>query len=245
MKKAVPLLISAIPGLAGWILVARGGLMYCISVLLLECVIMVLLRRFSGKTNSTFMLLFSSLGIIAGCFSFALFEVGIAALVMVLIVHAGLQTMAAIVIEKISARGIRIILHVLLVVVLSVALCVGILHTAWFQRNYAYYGDRISISAYVDGVLLEPGAYEIAFDGEGDVLRETPLGYSLPGDYGTYWFTLHWQGRETSFFLENVNDWWRTNINLYIDTHKGTVQQTNTVWNNDPAFADSFTLEWE
>lgn len=143
----------------------------------------------------------------------------------------------------------------LLVLIFAIAfffvLCFGIVHTDWFRRNYAYYGDCIHIYLYEDGRLLETEEYDISMvewwhhEELGNSFTENRLDYSLQGDYGTFYFILKYQGREAQFFLENVNDWWRTNINLHIDTYSDTIRQTNIVWNNDPAFADSFILEWE
>lgn len=138
-----------------------------------------------------------------------------------------------------------------LILALLIVFYVGIVQTDWFQRNYAYFGDHIHIYVYQDGVILPTGDYEIDlmeewyYEKKGRLFTENKWGYSIKGDYGTLRLTLKYQGREAEFFLENVNDWWRTNINLYIDTYSDTVRQTNIVWNNDPAFADSFTLQWE
>lgn len=143
------------------------------------------------------------------------------------------------------------LLSSIVILAFGIALCVGIMHTDWFQRNYAYYGDCIHIYVYEDGELLETEDYEIIlqewwhYEELDNPFTENRWDYSLKGDYGTFCFLLNYQGREAEFFLENLNDWWRTNINLYIDTNANQVYQTNIVWNNEPEVADSFILQWE
>jgi len=145
-------------------------------------------------------------------------------------------------------RRWRMMAIAVLVIAAITLACIGVLNCDWFRRHYAYYGDRIQIYAYEDGKILDTDAYSIDFIEEWywDMpLEKNRWSYSLEGDYGTFWFILNWQGKSAEFFLENVNDWWRTNIHLHIDTNSDTVQQTNSVWNNDPAFADSFELKLE
>lgn len=145
----------------------------------------------------------------------------------------------------------KLLLAVLIIVAATTASCCAILNSDWFQRHYGYYGDCIQIYAYEDGRLMETQEYEINllegwfYEKHGNPFSKNRWSYSLGGEYGTFCFTLKWQGREAEFFLENVNDWWRTDINLYINTHQDVIQQTNIVWNNNPAFADAFELEWK
>jgi len=145
----------------------------------------------------------------------------------------------------------KVLVMLVVIIIGIVAGCCFVYNTDWFQRHYAYYGDCIQIYAYEDGRLLETTEYEISllewwyYEKNGNPFSQNKWSYSLGGECGTFRFTLKWKGCETEFFLENVNDWWRTDINLYIDTQRDVVRQTNVVWNNNPAFADAFVLEWE
>ena len=130
-----------------------------------------------------------------------------------------------------------------------------------FQRHYAFsgYPDRITLFLYSgeDADLLYSNEdidsiptsdYKLILNGS-DANYQGPIKdhgdcYSLTGDYGTYYFTLTWQGRTADFYLENVNDWWRTVILLRLRDDGRGLEQINCVYNTNPPGMEVFMIDW-
>lgn len=138
-------------------------------------------------------------------------------------------------------------LKIAAVVAVCVAAFIAYTHTDYYVRHHGYGDvDQIHIFAVLDGAPLPTSQYAIdgGLDGV-ETVQKNEGNYSLPGDYGLYRFALTWNGKHADFYLENVNDWWRTNIVLNIRSDETTIEQMNDVYNNNPPFIDVRTIQWE
>ena len=122
-----------------------------------------------------------------------------------------------------------------------------------FQRHYAFsgYPDRITLFLYSDESEdpIPTSDYELKLIGS-DADYQGPIKdrgkrYSLTGDYGTYYFTLTYQGKTAFFYLENVNDWWRTAVLLRLRADGQGIQQVNCLYNTNPPGIEIYTIDWE
>ncbi len=78
--------------------------------------------------------------------------------------------------------------------------------------------------------------------GEG---AKTAGGYSIDSDYGTYALIITMKGREISSWVENANNWWRTDIRFDLTSQPGggfRVKRTLHIINDEKMSVE--TEEW-
>ena len=117
----------------------------------------------------------------------------------------------------------------------------------YIRRHYSFdgYSDSITIFLLRDDEELPLPTDQYSVNAYGDhAIHRNENSYSMRGDYGTYFYTLCYQGKTASFFLENANDWWRTMIVLHIRGNDSLIEQTNCIFNNNPPFLEKQTVEW-
>lgn len=123
----------------------------------------------------------------------------------------------------------------------------------WFQRHCGFsgYPDRITLFLYSDESEkpIPTYDYELTLCGsDQDFLgpvKDRGKSYSLSGDYGTYYFTLTYQEKTAHFFLENLNNWWRTAVLLRLREDGQGIQQVNCLYNTDPPGIEIYMIDWE
>ncbi len=134
------------------------------------------------------------------------------------------------------------IYFILVLVTLFILRCGAYFDFDWFKRHYGMgFSDRMNITVVLNGKALPPSSYTLTYtihgeDGDPRPANRTKAGYSIDSGYGVYLLSLVLDEHMIGFFVENLNNWWRTDIRLDVtDNSDGTVTivQTEDVINDD------------
>ena len=126
-----------------------------------------------------------------------------------------------------------------------ILLTVLFLRSDYFERHFGYQSDeKIRFYVMLDGELISHENYSITGGLDIDPVRLDEYGYYSDGEYGQRYYRLHMDDRTADFFLENVNDWWRTSVILYLDSESEEISQLNIIYNTESKYAESRRLTW-
>ena len=131
------------------------------------------------------------------------------------------------------------------VLLLCLLLAALFLSSDYFKRHYGYQSnEKIRFYVLLDGELLSHEQYSISGGLDVDPVLLDEYGYYSKGEYGQRGYQLSMNGRTADFWLENVNDWWRTSVILYLDSDSDSISQLNIVYNGKGKTAESRQFAW-
>ena len=131
------------------------------------------------------------------------------------------------------------------VMLICLLLAILFLGSDYFDRHHGYQSDeKIRFYVMLDGELLSCEQYSISGGLDVDPVLLDEYGYYSKGEYGQRGYRLSMNGRTANFYLENVNDWWRTSVILYLDSDSDAISQLNIVYNSKGKTAESRKFAW-